>query len=106
MSKGPDEPARWQPGLIAAALAPRCGARRRRVELLCQAPAMLNGRCRVHGGASTGPRTPDGLARCVAAATKHGGRNAAARARAAQRGQARARVAELRRILAVTKERE
>src|ERR1039458_6235724 len=42
--------------------APRCGARTRR-GTACQAPAMRNGRCRMHGGASTGPRTPEGLAR-------------------------------------------
>ena len=33
----------------------------------CRAWAMPNGRCRVHGGASTGPRTPEGKARVVAA---------------------------------------
>ena len=34
--------------------------------------AMANGRCRMHGGASTAPRTPEGLARIVAAKTTHG----------------------------------
>jgi hypothetical protein len=33
----------------------------------CRAWAMPNGRCRVHGGASTGPRSPEGKARVVAA---------------------------------------
>ena len=33
----------------------------------CRAWAMENGRCRVHGGASTGPRTAEGKARVVAA---------------------------------------
>ena len=33
----------------------------------CRAWAMPNGRCRVHGGASTGPRTAEGKARVVAA---------------------------------------
>ena len=33
---------------------------------------MLNGRCRMHGGASTGPRTPEGLQRIVQARTVHG----------------------------------
>jgi hypothetical protein len=33
----------------------------------CKAWAMENGRCWVHGGASTGPRTPEGKARVVAA---------------------------------------
>jgi hypothetical protein len=35
--------------------------------LFCKAWAMENGRCRVHGGLSTGPRSPDGKARVVAA---------------------------------------
>ena len=33
---------------------------------------MRNGRCRMHGGASTGPRTPEGLARSRRANWKHG----------------------------------
>lgn len=33
---------------------PRCGARTRRGSP-CQSPAMPNGRCRMHGGASSGP---------------------------------------------------
>jgi hypothetical protein len=37
---------------------------------------MKNGRCRMHGGASTGPRTPEGLARCRRANWKHGARSA------------------------------
>ena len=36
---------------------------------------MKNGRCRMHGGASTGPKTADGLARWRAAVTIHGGRS-------------------------------
>jgi len=31
-----------------------------------------NGRCRVHGGKSTGPRTPEGLERSRRANWKHG----------------------------------
>ena len=39
----------------------------------CQRLAKLPvGRCRIHGGASTGPRTEAGLARVAAANTKHG----------------------------------
>ncbi len=37
---------------------------------------MRNRRCRMHGGASTGPRTPEGLARIRAARTTHGMRTA------------------------------
>jgi hypothetical protein len=33
---------------------------------------MLNGKCRMHGGASTGPRTPEGLQRLAKARTVHG----------------------------------
>jgi len=42
---------------------PRCGAHTR-AGGCCRQPAMANGRCRMHGGLSTGPRTPTGLARC------------------------------------------
>jgi hypothetical protein len=34
--------------------------------------AKCNGRCRMHGGASTGPRTPEGLARSRRSRWKHG----------------------------------
>jgi hypothetical protein len=40
---------------------PRCGARSKRTGKPCRAAAMPNGRCKVHGGKSTGPRTPEGL---------------------------------------------
>jgi hypothetical protein len=33
---------------------------------------MRNGRCRMHGGKSTGPRTPEGLERTRRANWKHG----------------------------------
>jgi hypothetical protein len=36
------------------------------------APAMQNGRCRMHGGKSTGPRTVEGLERSRKANRKHG----------------------------------
>ncbi len=57
--------------------APRCGARTRRGSS-CQSPAMPNGRCRLHGGKSTGPRTAEGLERCRRSTWKHGGRSAEA----------------------------
>src|SRR5208283_896781 len=41
---------------------------------------MANGRCRMHGGKSTGVRTPKGLASLARAHTKHGNHGAAARA--------------------------
>src|SRR5262245_3882908 len=51
--------------------APRCGARTRAGDC-CRQPAMRNGRCRMHGGLSTGPRTAEGRARCAAARRTHG----------------------------------
>jgi hypothetical protein len=101
MSNAPRASGDWRHALAAARAAPRCGARSRRSGLACQGAAMPNGRCRMHGGASTGPRPAEGLARCVLAKTKHGRRNAAARALAAQRGQVRAAIAALRRLLAM-----
>jgi hypothetical protein len=58
--------------LVRANAAPRCGARSKRTGRPCRAAAMPNGRCRVHGGKSTGPRTPEGLERSRRANWKHG----------------------------------
>jgi len=55
--------------------APRCGAHTR-CGASCRQPAMPNGRCRLHGGLSTGPRTAAGLARSRGARWKHGARSA------------------------------
>jgi hypothetical protein len=57
------------PGDFTKAL--RCGARTRRGSR-CKCPAMSNGRCRLHGGLSTGPRTAEGIERIRQAVTKHG----------------------------------
>ena len=57
-----------------------CGARGKRSGAPCRAPAMRNGRCRLHGGLSTGPRTADG-ARSRRARWKHGGYSVEARRR-------------------------
>ena len=57
----------------------RCGAKNRRGSP-CQCPAMANGRCRLHGGLSTGPKTLAGIARIRQALTKHGGYSEAAKA--------------------------
>jgi hypothetical protein len=65
---------------------PRCGARcRTKGGAPCVAPVVIHRsvdgrlrvrtRCKLHGGASTGPTTPEGLRRCVEA----GRRGAAAR---------------------------
>jgi len=56
----------------------RCGAKNRR-GMLCRAPAMRNGRCRLHGGLSTGPKTWEGIERIREVNTKHGRYRRAAR---------------------------
>jgi hypothetical protein len=61
----------WRITLPLAQSCPRCGARTRSGGA-CRAPAMPNGRCRLHGGCSTGPTTAAGLERLRAARTKHG----------------------------------
>ena len=56
-----------QTGRVFGARPERAGVRH------VQRPARLPvGRCKLHGGASTGPRTKDGLARLTEARTKHG----------------------------------
>jgi hypothetical protein len=59
--------------------AARCGAKNRR-GTSCRCPAMPNGRCRLHGGLSTGPKTLAGIARIRRAVTKHGRYSKEARA--------------------------
>ena len=55
----------------------RCLAKTRR-STPCQKAALKDrNRCRLHGGCSTGPRTPEGKARTIAAHTKHGLRSKA-----------------------------
>jgi hypothetical protein len=76
--------------------APRCGARTR-AGTPCRAAAMPNGRCRMHGGPSTGPRTEAGKARIRASRTKHGRKSQAA---IRQRREARATLRMLRELLA------
>src|SRR5260370_41726440 len=63
--------------------APRCGAKTRK-GTRCKGPAMSNGRCRMHGGASTGPRTRAGLARSRRANWKYGLYSAEAKLEAKQ----------------------
>ena len=57
------------PGDFAKAL--RCAAKTRS-GTPCQCPAMPSGRCRLHGGLSTGPKTAEGIERIRRAVTKHG----------------------------------
>ena len=78
---GPDWPGR------------RCGAKTR-AGGACQNPAIGGrSRCKLHGGRSTGPRTPAGKARVIAANTKHGRRSKAHVARVREIN------AELRRVI-------
>ena len=53
------------------AIKSRCGAKTRS-NIPCKAFSMPNGRCRMHGGMSTGPRTQEGLERSRRANLKHG----------------------------------
>jgi hypothetical protein len=46
----------------------KCGAYARSTGKPCKAGALRNGRCRNHGGLSTGPKTPEGR-RAIAEAT-------------------------------------
>lgn len=56
-----------------------CGARAKRTGKPCQRIACKNGRCHLHGGKSTGPRTAEGRQRCKMAPWKHGQRSREAR---------------------------
>jgi hypothetical protein len=88
----------WQKALQAAQEAPRCGARTRS-GASCRGAAMANGRCRMHGGPSTGPRTPEGLARSRRARWKHGRRSAEAMARRKEAAAIRREISLLIRLL-------
>lgn len=53
---------RGEEAMIGEPYLPACGARTRS-GTPCRSPAVYgNGRCKAHGGASTGPRTPEGRA--------------------------------------------
>jgi hypothetical protein len=76
-------------GKLPMHLSPRCGARSKRTGEPCRSAAMKNGRCRMHGGKSSG--APKGNQNAL----KHG--NYTAAAQAASREQKR----ETRRILEI-----
>ena len=65
----------------------RCEARTKG-GTICQRPGnKVNGRCKLHGGRSTGPRTEKGLARLSASKITHGETTAANRAKAKRRAE-------------------
>jgi hypothetical protein len=69
---------------VQMSLSPTCGAMNRR-GLPCGCKALFaNGRCRFHGGLSTGPKTPEGKRRSLEA-MRAGYRAWVERRRAAQR---------------------
>ena len=55
----------------------KCRAKTRAGSLCQRAGSPKNGRCHLHGGKSTGPRTAEGRARIAAAQFKHGRRSKA-----------------------------
>jgi hypothetical protein len=96
MSDEPHVPG-WRAALTNAEAGTRCGAKSRSSgRKPCQQPAMPNGRCRLHGGKSTGPRTATGLESSSRANWKHGYYSAQAKA---HRAAARASMRELRELL-------
>ena len=53
--------------------APRCQAKSKRTKVQCGLAAARGKRtCKWHGGASTGPKTPEGRAKCGLVKTIHG----------------------------------
>lgn len=62
--------------------APRCQSKSKRTRLQCGRTAIKGkSKCRFHGGLSTGPKTPQGRARCAQVKTMHGNETRAIRAR-------------------------
>lgn len=58
---------------MEAARARKCGAKaRQNNHQPCRNPAMKNGRCRMHGGKSTGAKTIEGKQKQAQANMKHG----------------------------------
>jgi len=55
----------------------RCEAKTRKGTACQKLPLTGKARCRLHGGLSTGPKTPEGKARIAAAHWKHGRRSRA-----------------------------
>jgi len=63
----------------------QCNAKSKRTGIQCRAPATKgNTKCRIHGGTSTGPKTPEGRQRCAEAKTIHGNETRKARTERAE----------------------
>jgi hypothetical protein len=74
----------------------RCQAKSKRTKLQCRSPASKGKtKCRLHGGASTGPKTEAGRQRCAEAKTTHGRETRSIRA---ERSQASARLSVLEQV--------
>lgn len=51
----------------------QCAAKSKRTGQQCKGPAVKGKAvCRMHGGKSTGPQTPEGIAKCAGVKTIHG----------------------------------
>ena len=98
----PHEPAPAMSRGANLATLPRCGAKTRR-GTPCKRAALPNGRCRLHGGLSTGPRTEDGRKRMQAAKTRHGRYS---KAQIEERRRLRQLIADCRATLALLSETE
>lgn len=69
---------------FGSTLVSRCQAKSKRSGDQCRKAAMRGKMvCRTHGGASTGPRTPEGRQRCAEAKTIHGRETRAIRSKRA-----------------------
>jgi hypothetical protein len=61
-------------------LCTQCQAKAKSTQQQCRRPATKGKRmCKLHGGKSTGPRTPEGRQRCAASKTVHGHETASIR---------------------------
>jgi hypothetical protein len=60
-----------RPMVISKRSRMKCGAFARSTGKPCRMKALANGRCRLHGGLSTGPKTVEGKAKALANLKQH-----------------------------------